>query len=68
MSTNGKICIQVKQVSHSCVQLYTHLTPRLQCASLWTKKHIFEVQLDIILNARHPGNRVDRRCNTKCEE
>lgn len=41
-------------------QLYTYLAPRLECAPLWTEEHILEVQLDVILNARHFGERVYR--------
>ncbi len=41
-------------------QLQTYLAPGLEGAPLWTEEHILEVQLDVILNARHFGNRVNR--------
>lgn len=59
-STN--ICIQVSQVScgKSHPELFTHLAPRLECAPLWTEEDILEVQLDVILDAGHFGNRLNR--------
>ena len=30
-----------------------HLTTGLECATFRTEEHILEVQLDVILNARH---------------
>lgn len=44
----------------------THLTPRLESAPLWPKEHILKVELDVILNTRHFGNRMERK--QKCEE
>lgn len=35
--------------------LYSNLAPRLECAPLWTEENILEVQLDVVLNARHYG-------------
>lgn len=36
----------------------THLTPGLERAPLWPQENILEVQLDVILNARHYGNKT----------
>lgn len=34
----------------------THLTPGLERAPFGPEEHVLEVQLDVILNARHRGN------------
>lgn len=36
----------------------TNLTPGLERAPLWPQEDILEVQLDVILNARHAGNKA----------
>lgn len=47
------ICIQVIRREDIHPVLYTNLAPRLECTPLWTEENILEVQLDVVLNARH---------------